>query len=244
MKETIYTIPINEAMDEKSPCPLCILKKRLESSEVEYTVGPAMMEEDFRELTDKYGFCRRHLRELNSCSKALPLALIFDTHFKEIEKILNTDITEKKGVFKKGESGSEKFVKNMKRATRSCLICTRIEETFDRYVDNFVYLMRKDKDFLNKVLESDGFCMEHFSVLAEKAREKMSPKEFEAKFLPVIKLQKEKVEKFHTYIKNFIKKFDYRNAGKPLEAPSDILIQTSFFLCGEFEQKEKNLKNV
>ena len=48
MKETIYTIPINEAYDENCECPLCFLYSRLEKEAVEYALGAAMMEPDYR----------------------------------------------------------------------------------------------------------------------------------------------------------------------------------------------------
>ena len=59
MKETIYTIPINDALEKECFCPLCEMYKDLEESEVRYAVGPAMMEPDFRELTNKKGFCKK-----------------------------------------------------------------------------------------------------------------------------------------------------------------------------------------
>ncbi len=40
MKETIYTIPINEALEKQCFCPLCEMYKDLERSKVKYAVGP------------------------------------------------------------------------------------------------------------------------------------------------------------------------------------------------------------
>lgn len=243
MKETIYTIPINEALEKECFCPLCEMYKDLERSEVKYAVGPAMMEPDFREITNKKGFCKKHIADLNAESKALALALLFDTHLAEIEKIMNVDLSEKKGLFKK-DDGVEKLVIELTDIAESCVICERIEKTFKRYIDNFVYLLKKDDDFLKKVLNTDGFCMEHFSMLAERAKEEMSDSEFRKYFMPIAEHQKKRVEITHKYIKNFVDSFDYRNVGKPMDAPKDILMQTSKLLNGEFEPKEKKLDNV
>ena len=60
MKEKIYTIPVNEAFSEDCECPLCHLEKKLESDAVDYTLGAAMMEPDYRILSNELGFCRRH----------------------------------------------------------------------------------------------------------------------------------------------------------------------------------------
>ena len=46
MKDRIYTIPVNEAFDKHSECPLCTLAKKLEDEAVEYAIGAAMMEPD------------------------------------------------------------------------------------------------------------------------------------------------------------------------------------------------------
>jgi len=35
MKETIYTIPVNEAFDEKCGCPICRMYNALEKIEIE-----------------------------------------------------------------------------------------------------------------------------------------------------------------------------------------------------------------
>ena len=56
MKETIYTIPINEAFEAKCGCPLCTLRRKLERDSVEYIMGAAMMEPDVRIETNKRGF--------------------------------------------------------------------------------------------------------------------------------------------------------------------------------------------
>ena len=55
MKETIYTIPLNESFDTDCECPLCVLKDRLETESVEYALGAAMMEPDFRIESNKKG---------------------------------------------------------------------------------------------------------------------------------------------------------------------------------------------
>ena len=243
MKETIYTIPINEALEKECFCPLCEMYKDLERSEVKYAVGPAMMEPDFREITNKKGFCKKHIADLNAESKALALALLFDTHLAEIENIMNVDLSEKKGLFKK-DDGVEKFVSELTDIAESCVICERIESTFERYIDNFIYLFKKESDFTQKILKTNGFCMEHLSMLAKRAKEEFSNSDFKKYFLPLAEHQKKRVKMTHKYIKNFVDSFDYRNAGKPMDAPKDILIQTSKLLNGEFEPKEKKLDNI
>ena len=86
--------------------------------------------------------------------------------------------------------------------------------------------------------------MEHFSVLAAKAKEEFSDSDFKKYFLPIAEHQKKRVALTRKYIKNFVDSFDYRNKDKPMDAPKDILIKTSYLLNGEFEKKEKKLDNI
>ena len=66
MKETIYTIPINDAYDVKCGCPICTIEKKLETESLEYIMGAAMMEPDVRLETNRLGlrqkrFCADHI---------------------------------------------------------------------------------------------------------------------------------------------------------------------------------------
>ena len=89
LKEQIYTIPVNEAYDTDCECPLCELQKKLELETLDYTLGAAMMEPDFRENSNKTGFCRHHFSILFDMPNKLPLALVLDTHLEEIREQLN-----------------------------------------------------------------------------------------------------------------------------------------------------------
>ena len=120
-------------------------------------------------------------------------------------------------------------------------MCERIENTFARYFGTFVYMLKKEKDFLDRVLSTDGFCMEHFAVLADTACRELSDSEFEKYFIPIAGLQKKRVQKHRSYIKSFAKSFDYRNAGKSGDFPKDALLRCGFLLNGEFSPKPKKL---
>ena len=88
MKERIYSIPLTEALEETRGCILCTLEKRLEEQAVLYFLGPSMMEPDSREITNKKGFCKSHMGMLFDKKNRLSLALMLETHVKELEKNL------------------------------------------------------------------------------------------------------------------------------------------------------------
>ena len=106
MKETIYTIPVNEAYDIDCECPLCELEKKLEKEAIEYSLGPAMMEPDFRTESNEKGYCNKHFKMMFQSPNKLPLALVLDTHLDEtrnrLESLKNAAenaLSEKKGMY-------------------------------------------------------------------------------------------------------------------------------------------------
>ena len=84
MREDICTIPINEVFEKGDGCPVCRMRSMLKDRIVDYVLGPAMMEPDTREITNKKGFCRRHLPMLFGKGNRLGLALVLETHVKEL----------------------------------------------------------------------------------------------------------------------------------------------------------------
>ena len=86
MKEKLYAIPVNDAFSKDCECPVCAMYKELENNAVEYTMGPSYMEDDIRLTTDKIGFCARHMQMMYDFENRLGLALIMDTHMKNMIK--------------------------------------------------------------------------------------------------------------------------------------------------------------
>ena len=62
MKEKLYTIPLNDAMNEQDECPFCYIEKTVEQDLLDFVLGScsSYMESDIREHSDKAGFCRVH----------------------------------------------------------------------------------------------------------------------------------------------------------------------------------------
>ena len=92
-KESIFTIPINEAFDftrdeSVCECPICLMYYALENNELERITGAAMMEPDVRILTNKQGFCSRHLDSMLSIDKKLPVGLMFESLLAEQTKTI------------------------------------------------------------------------------------------------------------------------------------------------------------
>lgn len=188
MKERIYTIPITEAFEQDSECPLCICEKKLENDALEYTLGPSMMEPDSRIETNKKGFCVHHFTKLyNMQQSRLGLGLIIETHLAEQEAIIekiyrkHSDLIEReseKGMLETAVgrlsgkvSGtarfSEEMISQLDALEKSCAICSRIGNNMDRFVGTILYLFFKERDFRRKFESSKGFCLKHMKALIQ-----------------------------------------------------------------------------
>ena len=232
MKEKIYTIPINEAVDAGRECPFCIIAKKLEDETVDYTLGAAMMEPDYRVLCNEKGFCRHHYAMLFKKPNKLSLALILDTHMEEYRKRL---VDAEKGIQKKGRGifrKNDTAVPFAELSAESCVICEKIGATMERYAEVFFYMWKNDADFSKRIDESRGFCMEHFYFLAERAGKYLkNPSEF---ISAAYERQKKELDRMQENIHRFTLKFDYRNKdmewGEAKDAPQKVIEKMSGYM--------------
>jgi len=94
MKEQLYTIPLNEAMDAKDECPFCFVERAVEQDLLDFALGSgsSYMEADVREQTDIAGFCRPHFKKMFDYGNTLGNAWILKTHFKKMIKEMDAEI--------------------------------------------------------------------------------------------------------------------------------------------------------
>ncbi len=210
MKEKIYTIPITESYEQDSECPFCFIEKNLENEAVDYALGAAMMEPDYRIISNDKGYCNKHFSMMLSHPNKLSLALVLETHMNELTKKLeniNPAPPAKKGLFQKKDTSPNEEIKAL---SSSCVVCDKIEDTLRRYTEVFFYMWEKDDKFKEKVLASKGFCMKHYTRLIDGAREHLKhPEEF---ITSVTRLQLENLKRIGEDVHRFTLKFDYRNA--------------------------------
>ncbi len=65
MKEKLYTIPLNDAVNAGDECPFCYIERNVEQDLMDFVLGScaSYMESDVREDTDREGFCRTHMKK-------------------------------------------------------------------------------------------------------------------------------------------------------------------------------------
>ena len=241
MKETIYTIPVNEAYSIDCECPLCELEKKLEKEAVQYSLGAAMMEPDYRILSNEKGYCNRHYNMMFSTENKLALALVLDTHLMEVRKTVEElkktpelkshskiKLIKKGGIY----DAIDKISDTLSKTECGCVTCDKINHTMDRYIDVLLYMWANDDEFKEKFTESKGVCLKHFKMLAEGAKSSLKGADV-ADFLNVL-IDKEisELSRIQDDIHKFTLKFDYRNQDMPWGTAKDAPKRTIEKLSG------------
>lgn len=227
MKEQLYTIPVNEALETDCECPVCAMRHQLERASIEYTLGPSYMEDDVRMVTDRTGFCATHAKELYRQQNRLGLALIMKTHMdrtiKDVER-LSKGVVIGGGLFKKKSDAP--VVEYLKKLDCSCFVCERVDNVFERYIATIFYLYEKESDFRQKLAGCKGFCNEHYALLYEQASQQLSGKYFNEFIEMLNSVYLENLKRVRDDLEWFIDKFDYRNADAPWKNSQDALPRT------------------
>ena len=166
MKEQLYTIPLNDAVNAQDECPFCFIHRSIEQDLLDFVLGSgsSYMEADIREQTDKAGFCRYHFQKMFDYGNTLGNAWILKTHYQRMIREMQQEFASFRpgkssllGKFKKVE-GNENTIGMWVRAKEdSCYICSQYKDTYARYLDTFFYLWKNDENFRNKVINGKGF---------------------------------------------------------------------------------------
>ncbi|MCL2030811.1 MAG: DUF6062 family protein [Oscillospiraceae bacterium] len=197
MKETIYTIPINEAFEAASgsgACPVCALHGRLESDALDYVLGAAMMEPDVRVETNRLGFCGAHWDKMLGAQKRLPVALILHTHLEDMRKTAGRRL-----------EGPE-----------TCYICTRVETFLTRYYANILYLWGSSPEFRARFDGVPMICLRHSAGLTRNAKASLSRKDAAALAKALTARAERALGGLHESVGLFVRSFDHRYAGEDI----------------------------
>ena len=143
MREDICSIPISELFEPKKGCPICRMDAMLESRLAEYITGAAMMEPDVRIETNRLGFCSHHFDRICEVGSRLSIALILESHLKEVEeRAFSAKAAPKKKKLFGGAAAPEK---------ETCFICENMEKNRNHLVDSLLNLWGKEEDTRSRV---------------------------------------------------------------------------------------------
>lgn len=221
MKEKLYTIPLNDAVNAGDECPFCFVERELENDQLDFVLGAcaSYMESDVREMTDKEGFCRAHFKKMHDYGNTLGNAWILKTHYVKMRAELDKQIKNYKPgkvsfsdkLFKKNLEGNP-IANWVKEQEESCFICKRNKEIYERYIDTFFIVYNQDEEFRNKIKNSKGFCISHFGDIMENADTKMNDSQREEFYKVLFPLMQNNLDRLQEDVDWMVEKFDYRNA--------------------------------
>jgi len=231
VKEKIYTIPINDAFDEGSECPVCSFMKKEEKDRVDYALGDSMMQPDERIVGNEKGYCNRHTQMMFEFGNKLSHALILETRIDYLNDLIEKTQKElaapQKKLFKKAKKGeqSDCQLSKIHNAISGCVICERLENTMKVFTENLFYMYKNDSDFKEKFFASKGFCMHHFLMLAKNAQKNLNMTEAHEFVTKLCALQKENISRVKEDVSWFTKKFDYRYKNESWKNSRDAVIR-------------------
>lgn len=224
MKERIYSIPLTDALRENCGCILCTLEKKLEGDALGYFLGPAMMEPDIREITNEKGFCRRHLPMLFDKGNRLGLALVLETHVKELSEKMTAE--KKSGFMQKGHDAAL-TAKKLLDTAKSCALCDKMNSQMDDAAGNLAYLWEQDSDFRDLFMLQGKLCPEHAGLVISVCDKEISGKLRDAFIESILYNQKKQLDSLYDDLHEFVLSFDYRNTEKPLSEKVSQSVQNA-----------------
>ena len=242
MKQKIYEIPIWDAYQlENCECPLCSIEKKCDDDFIDALFTEMVMDVRLNpHLVKDYDFCHDHFEKLYRYPDKCGLAVL-----------TNRILYSKRENFKqaKTSSGPTKrasikniFIKNKTRNednhTKECLLCKRLKENMDNYIETLLLLWSKDEKFKELYEKSSGFCIKHYNEVLQISSNIIKNENEFNKFQDItFKLQEKNLERLQNELEWFISKFDYRFTNEPWKTSKDSLIRTIQKLVGNYNTK-------
>ena len=239
MQYHLETIPVWEAMENESNCPLCCLYRKCEENEIDRSLGGSVMEPDARIRVNERGICAHHHQQLFAMQNRLGHALLVDSHSKELLKKLEkldsiaAAPTAKKGLFGAKTDSSALLAEELEKISTSCVVCEDIESHMKRYLYTFLHLWKTDTAFRKKWECSRGVCLPHAVELLRFSQKQLNASNQQQFAQSLLKLLKDNLAEDEKDLEWFTLKFDYRNQSKPWGNSRNALERTINRLRGD-----------
>jgi hypothetical protein len=131
----------------------------------------------------------------------------------------------------KGNSPAERLNNLFESVYKSCYLCRMTDNTFERYMDTFLYLWKKGGDEARLIEDIPGYCLPHFSELL-KLSENLGKNKQITFVKIIIPTQLYYMGLMEDDLEWFTLKFDYRNANEPWKNAKDALPRAMAMLRG------------
>lgn len=210
MRETIYTIPLRDALVE-GECPFCHLLARTEAHLLQLYLEGGLMEPDWRGRLLAKGLCGEHVRKIYESSSRLGVAILLQSLIRQADQQLSA--TPKKRTL----------------PGTSCMACEDLTNAFQHYTDGFLTTLAREEDFRQEARRS-GLCLPHLWELLRfvgTRRFRVNQECLEE----VIAAARQRLAGTERDLSWFIQKFDYRFADDPWNGAEDA-VERSVRLIG------------
>lgn len=223
MQPNIATIPITEIFTETAGCPVCRMRSMLEKQYVEYTTGDAMMSPDVRVVTNRVGFCHRHLSMMVNTGPRLSNALLLQTHIDEVRG--------KAFPKKDADPPNKAMLAVIRELGRTCYVCDRVEHDILHLLSTVYAQFGKDPAFHEQYRAQDYLCLDHYALVMENVNKKVMDKAALAAFYEATNaLAKGYLNTLYDDVTHFASMFDYRNRGGDYKNSKDAIERSVSFL--------------
>lgn len=183
-------------------CPLCKIKAEINERLTEQFLGESVMEDSSRARVNELGFCSFHYDKLFSMQSKLGLALQISTRLKNnTDKLVYKPINAKK---------AKKEADKISATLKTCVICSMLEDTMVRYYKTISRVYKDDPNFKTKILDGDGFCIEHYANLVRYSSEAGNKQD---EYLETLfKAFRKKLDETENALDEFCNHHDYRKS--------------------------------
>jgi len=235
----IDTAPIWEVYKQDCECPLCLLKNKVEASNVNYFLGESVMEPDQRIEVNQKGFCTHHFKQLYDAGNRLGLGLMAHTHTKETIRSLKAHAAEIKNAAKeeagkpiykrigpKRGAGIQDTAAKIADISGKCVMCERLKDNMDRYIYTVLYMYKHEPEFPKLFAESKGMCLKHYRESLSMAPKHLSGELLEQFVDTLVDIEIENFDRIEKEVEWFTLKFDYKNEDKPWGNSRDAVKRT------------------
>lgn len=235
MKYHLDTIPVWDIFNsEPDHCPMCQLQAQTEQRLIESFLGGSVMESQTRiEVNDK-GFCARHFGQLEQIQNRLGLALLLQSHLKQIidqqERIISSP--KSKGLFSnKKEDPAQLSAAKAKLIEQKCTACDRLTQTMQRYAYTVAHMVMNEAGFAPVFERTHGACMPHYVMLLQGAKELggRAGRQFTELLM---NRQIAELKQMQEHIDSFAESFDYRKRDRSIAPPPDTVKRAVRLLKG------------
>lgn len=216
MKYRLETIPVWQAVEEHSMCPICTLADRLETQYTSFYVGDSVMTPEIRVTVNKRGFCPRHFQQMIEAGNKLGLSLMTATHIEALREKLSADksvLARLAGrVRPRAVREYYRRVAHMRSRQADCLVCERMDHTMRNYAYTLARLHCDDDSFKEALRATGGVCLEHLPLICEVVRDALARGERKEFLNALYDLVDEDLSSIHSALGEFADRFDYRNS--------------------------------